>query len=170
MEEEVEFIFSNDNTDKKIKIKFKENQIIDEVLNNVISSDNSLSDIKIINLTCNNNQINRKETFKNNNIINNDIILVEYTNDEENNGNDSEENEGLIIFEFNKFITEKAYVNKPSANLRAIIDRTFDVFKSLNNKYLLICSNSDDYEKYDLLCYDILSDKIIFQKNEAHSN
>ena len=77
MEEEVEFIFSNDNTDKKIKIKFKENQIIDEVLNNVISSDNSLSDIKIINLTCNNNQINRKETFKNNNIINNDIILVE---------------------------------------------------------------------------------------------
>ena len=31
MEEEVEFIFSNDNTDKKIKIKFKENQIIDEV-------------------------------------------------------------------------------------------------------------------------------------------
>ena len=50
-----------------------------------------------------------------------------------------------------------------------LIYRTFDIFKSLNNEYLLICAQSLDYKHYFLTCYNIIDQKFLFAGKNAHN-
>ena len=66
-------------------------------------------------------------------------------------------------------LTDHAHVNLPNSNLSAIIDRTFDVFKSLKDEYVIVFAFSLDYHNYSLIMVDIEIKKVIAHKINAHS-
>ena len=165
---EITLIFSL----KKIieKIEVNEDQNIGEVLNEVITklNDDSFKEMNISLIICNSNIIDLNNSFKNNNIKNKDTLLIIYYQDK----NADKENGNLIdSIDFRKVgtLTNHAHVNLEDSNINAFIDRTFDVFKSLKNEYLLICAQSLDYKHYFLTCFDLINQKFLFAGKNAHN-
>ena len=153
---------------KRIKTNFKDDQKIGEVINSIISSNEYFKNITINLISCNDKPINEKETFKNYNIKNNDIITIicESRTKEEI---EKSKNENFIQFKYELLVTDHAHVNLPNSNLSAIIDRTFDVFKSLKDEYVIVFAFSLDYHNYSLIMVDIEKKKVIAHKINAHS-
>ena len=160
---EVNFLFSFNN--KTIKAKVSIDQKVLDVLRDIISKNSSLRNIFISCVLSNGSNIDQLETFKSKNLKNNEVITVMC--DEE--GDNEEEETGPIQFHYTKELIKHAHVNLANANINAFIDRTFDVFKSLKNQYLLICSYSLNYKDYALLCVEITKEQLLFRKNNAHS-
>ena len=162
---EIDFLFSV--TSQRIKARVTKDQIIEDALNKIILKHDSLKNIEITFLLCSGCNIDKKETFENQKIKNHEIITVicSYISQDE------EENKEIkpIQFKYVKKLVAKARVNLPNSDLNAFIDKTFDVFKSLKGQYLLICSYSDNYKNYDLLCFEITNEEILFIANNAHS-
>lgn len=164
---EVEFLFSSNSMKKKIKVK--ETQIIGDVLNSIISNDPAFQNITVSFILSHGCNIDLTKTFKSEKIKNNEILTVMCSEDDED---DKEEESKPIQFKYVKWVINKARVNLPDADLNAFIDKTFDVFKSLNNNFYLICSYSENYKDYDLLCVDITNInnmQIKYMKKNAHS-
>ena len=160
---EVSFLFSSNN--EQIKIKVKPNDVISDILDDIISKDEDLQVLKISFLLCHGSNIDKNQTFQNQKIKNNEIITVICSEDSD----DEEEETNPIQFKYVKVLIKKAHVNLENANLNAFIDKTFDVFKSLQNEYFLICSYSDNYKDYALLCIEITKQQIMYMKENAHS-
>ena len=140
----------------------------EKYLNSIISSDEYFKNITINLISYNDKPINEKETFKNYNIKNNDIITIicESRTKEEI---EKSKNENFIQFKHELLVTDHAHVNLPNSNLSAIIDRTFDVFKSLKDEYVIVFAFSLDYHNYSLIMVDIEIKKVISHKINAHS-
>ena len=159
---EVNFTFSSNGL--TIKKTIQENEIISSILNNIVEEE-SLN-ININFLLCKGSRIDGNNTFKNNKIKNGDAIMIisDYVDLDE-----TVVNQQSNKYEVVKCITKHSHVNLKEADLNAFIDRTFTVFKSLNNQYLLIHSYSEDYKNYSLFCYDILKEKIVKTIFNAHN-
>ena len=160
----INFLFSSIN--KKITKIIDPNQKIDDVLDEIILEDDSLNDLKFNFFLCNGNNIEKNKTFKENKLKNDNIIMIMT----ESNLNKSEISIESSPFRFKvvKCITNHSHVNLEKADLNAFIDRTFTVFQSLKNEYLLIFSYSEDYHNYSLICYDIIENKYKIIK-DAHT-
>ena len=50
-----------------------------------------------------------------------------------------------------KCIDSNSIINFPFSNIRALIDDTFDLFKSIKNECLLVFSNFEDYNNFSLI-------------------
>ena len=167
---EINFIFSFSN--QTIRKKCKPNQKVSSVLDKIIE-DESLNDIKIKFLLCGGNQVNLEKTFKENKIKDGETIivvseLIDNLNDTFNNLTTIEDSP--YRFKVKKCITRHSHVNLENSDLNAYIDKTFDVFKSIKNEYLLIYSYSENYKDYSLIGYNILKDKIVKKKVDAHKD
>ena len=161
---EIEFSFSCGGKNKKATVS--ENQNIYKTLNNIISKDPYLKKMNIFTLLCKGNVIGENETFKNMKIKEHDIICV--ICDKYNQETKIEIKEP-IEFKNRKKLIKHAHVNLANHNINAFIDRTFDVFESLTGQYFLICACSENYKNYSLICLEITKEKIIYIKENAHS-
>ena len=135
---EIEFTFSCGHTKKHVKVT--EDQNIYDVLNTLISNDSYLSKLNIFSLLCNGNAIEKTDTFKDKKISANDIICVIC---EEKNQEYKQDQKEPIKFQSIKKLINHAHVNLEDDDINAFIDRTFDVFQSLNGQYFLICAYSE---------------------------
>ena len=160
---EIEFTFSCGHTKKHVKVT--EDQNIYDVLNALISNDSYLSKLNIFSLLCNGNAIEKTDTFKDKKISANDIICVIC---EEKNQEYKQEQKEPIKFQSIKKLINHAHVNLEDDDINAFIDRTFDVFQSLNGQYFLICAYSENYKNYSLICMEITQEQIMYIKNNAH--
>ena len=75
-----------------------------------------------------------------------------------------------INFKIKKCITTYSHINLQNTAITANIDDTFALFKSINNKYLLIYSYSEDYKIYSLICYDLINSQNITKIAKAHDD
>ena len=75
-----------------------------------------------------------------------------------------------IKFKVKKEITSYSHINLQNTFITANIDDTFALFKSINNKYLLIYSYSEDYKIYSLICYDLINSQNITKIAKAHDD
>lgn len=73
-----------------------------------------------------------------------------------------------VKYKFSKCINENSKINLLNFPIRALIDDTFDLFKSIKNEYLLIFSHCENYEKYSLIIYDMKSHQIRLKIGNAH--
>ena len=162
---EVRFNFSTNG--EIFKKKVNQNEIIDTIVDKIIEENSSLSDLKITFLLSNGSRLDEMESFKQNNIKNGDTITIiaNYTDLNETIASISG---SPFIFKVKKYITKHSHVNLENADLNAFIDKTFDVFKSLRNEYLLVHSYSEDYKHYSLFCYDIIKNKYTKKISKAH--
>ena len=160
---EVSFLFSFNN--KTVKAKVSKDQKVLDVLRDTISKNSSLRNISITCVLVNGSSIDQFDTFKSKNLNGNEVITVMCDEEED----DEEEETGPIQFHYTKELIKHAHVNLANANINAFIDRTFDVFKSLKNQYLLVCSYSLNYKDYTLLCMEITKEQLLFKKDNAHS-
>ena len=160
---EIEFTFSCGHAKKHVKVT--EDQNIYDVLNTLISKDSYLSKLNIFSLLCNGNAIEKTDTFKDKKISANDIICVIC---EEKNQEYKQEQKEPIKFQSIKKLINHAHVNLEDDDINAKIDRTFDVFQSLNGQYFLICAYSENYKNYSLICMEITQEQIMYIKNNAH--
>ena len=160
---EVNYLFSS--ASKTINVKVSKNQTLGEVLDDLISKNEDLKNLSINFILAHGCSLDKNKTFENQNIKDKEVITIMC------NENDSEEEEDSnpINFKYKKVLIKKAHVNLENSNINAFIDKTFDVFKSLNNQYLLICSYSDNYKDYALLAVEITKEKLLFSKKNAHS-
>ena len=62
-----------------------------------------------------------------------------------------------LNFKVKKCIASNSHINFIYSYIVANIDDTFALFKSVNKKYLLIYSGTEDYKKYSLFCYDLIN-------------
>ena len=159
----ITFFFSFNN--KQIKVEVNTDDKVSSILNKIIEK-YSYNDIKISMLLCNSYQINITKSFKGNKLNNGDIIMV--ISDVNDDTESSYMEEQPSRFKVKKCITTNSHVNLKNANLNAFIDRTFAVFKSIKNEYLLIYSSSLDYKNYSLIKYNFLEDKLLSTYKNAH--
>ena len=162
---EVEFFAGSLNF--RIKKLVNPNQKISHELNNVIKQNSILSNQNFNLILCGGEIVDPNETFKKNKLKNGCVLML-LTGALDDETTIIEIDEPLQI-SLNKCITMHSHVNLKEANLNAFIDRTFTVFKSLKNEYLLIYSYSENYKNYSLKCYDILKDKSMTKVQNAHS-
>ena len=162
---EVEFFAGSLNF--RIKKLVNPNQKISNELNNVIKQNSILSNQNFNLILCGGEIVDPNETFKKNKLKNGCVLML-LTGALDDETTIIEIDEPLQI-SLNKCITMHSHVNLKEANLNAFIDRTFTVFKSLKNEYLLIYSYSENYKNYSLKCYDILKDKSMTKVQKAHS-
>ena len=162
---EVEFFAGSLNF--RIKKLVNPNQKISHELNNVIKQNSILSNQNFNLILCGGEIVDPNETFKKNKLKNGCVLML-LTGALDDETTIIEIDEPLQI-SLNKCITMHSHVNLKEANLNAFIDRTFTVFKSLKNEYLLIYSYSENYKNYSLKCYDILKDKSMTKVQKAHS-
>ena len=162
---EVEFFAGSLNF--RIKKLVNPNQKISHELNNVIKQNSILSNQNFNLILCGGEIVDQNETFKKNKLKNGCVLML-LTGALDDETTIIEIDEPLQI-SLNKCITMHSHVNLKEANLNAFIDRTFTVFKSLKNEYLLIYSYSENYKNYSLKCYDILKDKSMTKVQNAHS-
>ena len=163
---EVEFLVGTLNF--RIKKLVNPNHIISHELNKVIEQNNILANQNFNLILCNGGIINPHETFKNNKLKNGcTLMLLSQPNPLDETG--IFEDEEPIQFNLDKCISNHSHVNLKEADLNAFIDRTFTVFKSIRNEYLLIYSYSEDYKNYSLKCYDILQDRKMAKVQKAHT-
>lgn len=150
---------------RQIKHSINPNQKVSSILNEIIEKDNSLKQYKISFILCNGDQVDKNKSFNENKIKdgNNLMIMSDSDLDESMSMEDSP-----FKFKVEKCITKKSHVNLLNSDLNAFIDRTFALFKSIKNQYLLIYSYSDNFKDYSLICYDILKQKKIFTFKNAH--
>ena len=73
-------------------------------------------------------------------------------------------------FKVKKCITSNSHINFIYSYIVANIDDTFALFKSINNKYLLIYSGTDNYKIYSLFCYDLINQQNIVKIAKAHDD
>ena len=141
---------------RQIKRSINPNKKVSSILNEIIEKDNSLKQYKISFILCNGDQVDKNKSFKENKIKdgNNLMIMSDSDLDESMSMEDSP-----FRFKVEKCITKKSHVNLLNSDLNAFIDRTFALFKSIKNQYLLIYSYSDNFKDYSLICYDILKKK-----------
>ena len=165
---EIIFLFSFNS--QSIKKKINPNRTVSSVLNEMLSQEESLKDIKIQALLCNGGPVDLNQTFKKNKIKNNDTVIV--CSDSNEDLEDSVYNlnleESPYKFKVKKCITKHSHVNLENSDLNAFIDKTLDVFVSLKNEYLLVYSYSENYKDYSLICYNILKNGIVFKRDYAH--
>ena len=162
---EVEFFAGSLNF--RIKKLVNPNQKISHELNNIIKQNSILSNQNFNLILCGGEIVDPNETFKKNKLKNGCVLML-LTGALDDETTIIEIDEPLQI-SLNKCITMHSHVNLKEANLNAFIDRTFTVFKSLKNEYLLIYSYSENYKNYSLKCYDILKDKSMTKVQNAHS-
>ena len=162
---EVEFFAGSLNF--RIKKLVNPNQKISHELNNIIKQNSILSNQNFNLILCGGEIVDPNETFKKNKLKNGCVLML-LTGALDDETSIIEIDEPLQI-SLNKCITMHSHVNLKEANLNAFIDRTFTVFKSLKNEYLLIYSYSENYKNYSLKCYDILKDKSMTKVQNAHS-
>ena len=162
---EVEFFAGSLNF--RIKKLVNPNQKISDELNNIIKQNSILSNQNFNLILCGGEIVDPNETFKKNKLKNGCVLML-LTGALDDETSIIEIDEPLQI-SLNKCITMHSHVNLKEANLNAFIDRTFTVFKSLKNEYLLIYSYSENYKNYSLKCYDILKDKSMTKVQNAHS-
>ena len=162
---EVEFFAGSLNF--RIKKLVNPNQKISHELNNVIKQNSILSNQNFNLILCGGEIVDPNETFKKNKLKNGCVLML-LTGALDDETTIIEIDEPLQI-SLNKCITMHSHVNLKEANLNAFIDRTFTVFKSLKNEYLLIYSYSENYKNYSLKCYDILKDQSMTKVQKAHS-
>ena len=162
---EVEFFAGSLNF--RIKKLVNPNQTISHELNNIIKQNSILSNQNFNLILCGGEIVDPNETFKKNKLKNGCVLML-LTGALDDETTIIEIDEPLQI-SLNKCITMHSHVNLKEANLNAFIDRTFTVFKSLKNEYLLIYSYSENYKNYSLKCYDILKDKSMTKVQNAHS-
>ena len=160
---EINFIFTFNC--QNIKKFVAPNQSISSSLYKIVLEEESLNNIKIKILLCGGNQVDLEKTFKENKLKDGETIMV--VSELKGNLNTTLE-ESPFRFEVKKCITNHSHVNLENSDLSAFIDKTFDVFKSLKNEYLLIYSYSENYIDYSLFSYDILKDKIVNKKLNSH--
>ena len=160
---EINFSFSFNN--KQIKCTIDPNKKVSSTLNDIIEKNDSLKHCKISYVLCNGDQVDLNKTFKENKIKNeNSIIIMSNADLDESMSLD----DSPFRFKVQKCITKKSHVNLLNSDLNAFIDRTFAVFKSIQNQYLLIYSYSENFKDYSLISYDILKDKKIKVIKNAH--
>ena len=159
----ITFFFSFNN--KQIKVEVNTDDKVSSILNKIIEK-YSYNDVKISMLLCNSYQINITKSFKGNKLNNGDMIMV--ISDVNDDTESSYMEELPSRFKVKKCITTNSHVNLKNANLNAFIDRTFAVFKSIKNEYLLIYSSSLDYKNYSLIKYNFLEDKLLSTYKNAH--
>ena len=139
---EITFNFSFNN--KVIKQIVNPNKKISLVLNEIIEKKESLSNAYINYLLCKGKILDINKTFKENELKNEDSIIVVSDSIDDLNLSSMNLNEPPFKFNVQKCITKHSHTNLEESDLSAFIDRTFDVFKSLKNEYLLIYSYSED--------------------------
>ena len=162
---EINFNFSFNN--KQIKSLIDPNKKVSSILNEIIENNDSLKHYKMSYVLCNGDQVDLNKTFKENKIKNeNSIIIMSNSDLDESMSID----DSPFRFKVQKCITKKSHVNLLNSDLNAFIDRTFAVFKSKQNQYLLIYSYSETFKDYSLISYDILKDKKIKAIKNAHNN
>ena len=150
----------------RVKRKVNPNQKISHELNKVIKENSILSTQNFNLILCQGGIVDPQETFKNNKLKSGCVlVLLSKSLDESTEIADEEP----LKFSLNKCITKHSHVNLKEVDLNAFIDRTFTVFKSIKNEYLLIYSYSEDYKNYSLKCYDILQDKKKTKVQKAHT-
>ena len=80
-------------------------------------------------------------------------------------------NEENLNYKFHKCITNTSKINLAFSYINAVIDGTFDVFKSVKNEYLLIFSSvENNYTKYSLILYDLQFDQVNTKIVKAHDD
>ena len=80
-------------------------------------------------------------------------------------------NEENLNYKFVKCIAETSKINLDFSYINAVIDGTFDVFKSVKNEYLLIFSLVENqFKKYSLICYDLKFDQVNTKIAKAHDD
>ena len=82
----------------------------------------------------------------------------------------SNKDEDHLKFKYSKCIGYNSNSNLAFSNLEAIIDGTFDVFKSVRNEYLIIFSIQENYKKYSLICYDMKLEQVNTKIAKAHED
>ena len=73
-------------------------------------------------------------------------------------------------FKIKKCITSNSHINLLNSHIVANIAHTFALFKSINNKYFIIYSGSEDYKIYSLFCYDLINGQNIVKIAKAHDD
>ncbi len=82
----------------------------------------------------------------------------------------SKAEEERLKFKFHKSIAFNSKINLEYTTLQAIIDDTFDVFKSVKNEYLIFFSIRENFKKYSLICYNIKLDQVNTKIAQAHED
>ena len=80
------------------------------------------------------------------------------------------DNNPPLNFKIKKCITSNSHINLLHSNIVANIDETFALFKSINNKYFVIYSVSEDYKIFSLFCYDLINRQNIVKIAKAHDD
>ena len=75
-----------------------------------------------------------------------------------------------LNFKIKKCITSNSHINLLYSHIVANIDDTFAFFKSINNKYYVIYSGSEDYKIFSLFCYDLINGQNITKIAKAHED
>ena len=69
-----------------------------------------------------------------------------------------------------KCIDNKSIINFQISHIRALIDGTFDLFKSIKNENILVFSNLEDFNNFSLIFYDIKLQQINTKVSKAHND
>jgi len=153
----------------RVKKLVNPNQKIRYELDKIIQKNSILSNQNFNLILCEGSIVDLDETFKKNKLRNGCVLMLLSGISGSLDETMLSENEEPLKFSLKKCITKHSHVNLENANLNAFIDRTFTVFKSLKNEYLLVYSYSEDYKNYSLKCYDILQDKRMTKVQKAHT-
>ena len=69
-----------------------------------------------------------------------------------------------------KCIDSNSIINFPNSEIVAIIDGTFDLFKSFRNEYLLVFSHMENQNNFSLIFYDMKLQQINTKISKAHTD
>ena len=84
--------------------------------------------------------------------------------------NNSEQKNNSEEYKVIKCIDSNSIINFSYHNIRAFIDGTFDLFKSIRNEYLLVFSNLEDYSNFSLIFYDLKLQQVNTKISKAHND
>lgn len=163
---EVNFVFTFNSLGFKRKVN--PSTPIIQIINKIIKEEDTLKHCKVSYTLWKGIFIEMEKSFQENKIKNEDSIMVVSDTDLNESMSSLSIKETPYIFKVKKCITNHSHVNLLNSDLNAFIDRTFTVFKSMQNQYLLIYSYSENFKDYSLFVYDILKEKNIIRVNNAH--